>query len=153
EEVRGKLEGGLQKLADKTEVTSAICPLTSDLPRTGSASPGPFSFSSCLRKYPPSPRFSPSHSKRPRSTTRHRSPVDCSAAAGEARSDRPQCSASVRSDPTHSVLTRLLQPNPALSQAVPEPPPPEHPPLLPEHRNVAPPGLALPYHRLFPHPS
>src|SRR4029077_107430 len=124
-------------------VTSAICPLTSDLPRTGSASPSPFSFSSCSKKNPPALQFSPPHLKRCRSTTRYRSPVDCSAVAGEARSDRPQRSASVHSDPPHSASTRR-------PQAVPEPAPPRLPLLLLEHPNAAPPGSALPSHRLFP---
>src|SRR5271156_5595318 len=75
------------------------------LPRTGSVSPNPFSFSSCSWKYPPAPRFCPTHWKRQRSTPRH-CPVDCSAATGEGRSGRHQHSASVHLDPPRLTSTR-----------------------------------------------
>ena len=84
--------------------------INSALSRTGSASPNPSSFSSCWTRYPPSPRLLRAQ-KRQRSYRRC-CPVDCSAAAGEARLDPVRRSASVRLDPPHWASTPLLPPQP-----------------------------------------
>src|ERR1035437_2067482 len=119
--------------------------------RTGSFSPSPFSFSSCWKRYPSAPRFSPAQLKRQRLARRRCCPVDCSPAAGEARADRPPRSASVHSDPPHSASTPL-PPAPAPLAGPRRVLPPSLSLELPlENPNAAPPGSDPPFHWWFSH--